>query len=509
VATIAAPACAGDSGTTPPPTHTPPIAASFTLSAPKLLTVLQGGGGEATIAITRTGGFAGNVALAVAGAPAGVTATITPSIASGTTATLVVTTSAEAPADTLALTISGTSLGQSDRTISATVAITPYTGGTGNVSLDFASCPTSKKPIWVAYQDGDGAWTQILGTSDAYRFNVASARGGYAFVSRDLTATLTVWLATRAELTRSTNLPCGVLAGAQKQLSGTVTGLGGGEVAYVGLGGTYSDPEGGPVAGPFTLFGVHDGSQDLIAYRSSAAAFSTRERVIVRRDQNIANNGTLGMLDFDGGEPFAPATASVTVTGIGSSQAAHYMAYYAGAQCSYYDLYDDASIGGSFLMRGIPSPHQRPSEFHGLMVYAPNPTRYALETFHTIADRVVALPAPLTAPTITAPPGGHKRIQVSLTLPDEYQESLYLALFFQRAAAYMTASIGWLGGASATLALPDFSVVTGWSGSFLPTSDASSRWFMAATGSNVVRVDARSTCVENGRFVSAYTNGEW
>jgi hypothetical protein len=215
------------------------------------------------------------------------------------------------------------------------------------------------------------------------------------------------------------------------------------------------------------------------------------------------------MLDFDGGESFAPATASATVTGSGSSQASHYMAYYAGAQCSYYDLYDDPTIGGNFLMRGIQSPQQRPNEFHGLMVYAPNPTRSALETFHTIANRVVALPAPLPAPTITAPSGRHKRIQVALTLPDEYQESLYLALFFQHAAAYVTASFGWLGGASATLALPDFSGVTGWSGSFLPASEPSSRWFMAATGANVVRVDARSTCVENGRFVSASTNGEW
>ena len=507
MATIGAPGCTGGGDTAPTSTPTPAIAGSFTLSAPKALTVLQGGGGESTIAITRTGGFVGNIALTVTGDSRWRYRDDYPSSTSGTTATLVVTTLAEVPAGTLTLTINGMSAGQSDHTTAATVAISPNTGGTGNVSLDFSNCPATSKPIWVAYQDGDGAWTQIIGAADVYRFNVAAAKGGYAFVSRGVTATLNVSLATRAELTRSTNSPCGVTVGGLKQLSGTVTGLGSGEVAYVGLGGTYSDPEGGPVVGTFTLFGVHDGNQDLIAYRSSASLFGPRERVIVRRDQNIANNGTLGVLDFDGSESFAPAIASVTVAGNGSGQAAHYMAYYAGAQCSYYDLYDDPSSGGSFLMRASRPRGNDPTSFTGS--WCTRVTRPDMRSKPFIRSRTESLPCRQRSPRRQLQ---HRRADTSAfrcrwPCLTSIRKRCSCCVSFQNAAAYVTASFGWLGGASATLALPDFSGVTGWSGSFLPTSSASARWYIAATGANVAQVDARSTCVENGRLSARTRTG--
>jgi hypothetical protein len=505
VATVGIQACSGDDGATEPvPTST----GTFSLTAASTpLPVLQGGGGESSIAIVRSGGFAGAVSLAVTGAPAGITATVTPSVTTGTATTLVVTTVAAAAAGRISLTITGTAVGRPDQTTTATVDIMPSPGGTGNVTLDFSGCPDARKPIWFAYQDGTAAWTHIIGAADVYRFDVASTKGGYAFVSRDQATAVTVSLATRAELTGSTISACDSPSVGSKRLTGTVTGLGAGDVAYVGMGGPNPDPDGGPIATSFTLDGIQDGNQDLIAYRSNRSALGTRERAIIRRDQNIPHDGTIGTIDFDAAESFAPATAAVTVTGGGSARFSHHMAYFAGDACSYYDLYDlygQPDPGVNLVVHGIPAARQKATDFHGITVF--DEGRVAFEAFHTLADRTIAAPPALPPLAVTAPPGGHKRIQVALTLPSEYQTSLQLWLFFPSAGASVTASFGWLGGSAATLALPDFSAATGWSQSFLPAPVASVNWLLMASGAN--REAAGGRCAENARLVTAYVSGK-
>jgi hypothetical protein len=499
-------ACGGEDGATEPMLTS---TGAFTLAAaPAPVPILLGGSGEANIAIVRSGGFAGSVSLAVTGAPAGVTATMNPSITTGTVTTVMVTTVAAAAAGSTTLTITGTAAGRADQTTTATVVITPSPGGAGNVTIDFSGCPATAKPIWVAYQDGSAPWTQILGSADVYRFNVASAKGGYAFVSRDRTTTVTVSQATQAELTASTILPCGSTSAGQKRLFGSVTGLGAGDVAYVGMGGPNPDAEGGPIATSFTLAGIRDGNQDLIAYRSNPTALGERARVIIRRDQNIADNGTIGTIDFEAAESFAPATAAVTVTGAGFARIGYSMAYYAGDGCSYYDLYDHPNSGTNFTMRGIPGAQQRATDVHRIAVYASdeNSFRFGTESFRALADRSVAFPAALPNPTITALPGRYKRIQATLTLPSEYQTSLQLFVFAGTGTTiHTTASFGWLGGVAATLTAPDFSGVTGWSQSFVPASEASASWYLAASGANSAA--AGGPCAENARFVTAYTSG--
>ncbi|MGI8619580.1 MAG: hypothetical protein ACR2L6_10925, partial [Gemmatimonadaceae bacterium] len=288
------------------PTPTPSPTGTYTLSSAPV-TVLQGGGGELTISIVRSGGFTGSVTLTVTGAPAGLTATIDPSSTTGTTTSFIVTTAPSVAAGSANLTITGTAVGQTDQSMTTTVAIIPNTGGAGNVSVDFSTCEAASKPIWFAFQDGTGAWTQILGSADVYRFNVVSAKGGYAWV-RASSFGATVSLATQAELALATIVPCGAQS-ALKSVSGTLAGLGTGDVAYVGIGGggNADDHHGGPVTTTsFTLTGIMDGIQDLIAYRSNPRAIGTNERVLIRRDQDIPNNGSLGTIDFAAAESFAP-----------------------------------------------------------------------------------------------------------------------------------------------------------------------------------------------------------
>ena len=44
----------------------------------------------------------------------------------------------------------------------------------GNVTVDFSTC--SVAPIWFAIQDGTGPWSQILGSSNIYRFDITSSK---------------------------------------------------------------------------------------------------------------------------------------------------------------------------------------------------------------------------------------------------------------------------------------------------------------------------------------------
>lgn len=500
--------CGGDGAT--PPARVP--TGSFALSVAPVA-VLEGGSGESQITIVRNGGFTGSVALVVSGAPAGLSATIEPSFTNGTTATLLVTTLATTvTTGSAALTITGTAAGQSTQAATATVAISPSTAGAGNVTVDFSTCDS--RPIWFAFQDGTGAWTQILGSGDVYQFNIASSKGGTAWVNAG-SPYLEVSFASQAEMAGAPISRCGVRPGPTKSVSGTIAGRSSGDVVYLGLGGGYANPEeGGPVTtNSFTLTGIRDGVHDLLAFLTNSTGLG--ERLIIRRDQSIVNNETLRTLDFLGTEAFAPASGAVTVTGAGAGTTgvSHDMWYYTGPDCAEFQLYDQPNSGASFVMRGIPAAQQRATDVHVVGLYFSGSWVY--ESFHTLADRVIALPAPLPAPTITAPPGGHKRVQASLTLPSEYQAGISLYYSYQGGPqrgfqggpqrGFLKASFAWLGGATATLAVPDFSAVSGWRSAWMPASSALVNWSFYALGANSAA--AGGYCAENARFVGTNVFG--
>ena len=92
---------------------------------PKTLT--QGTSGDATVTLTRSGGFAGTVNLTLEGAPAGVTGVFAPAAVTATTSTLTLTVGAAVPATNYTLTVRGAAPGQTDktRTFVLTVAAAP------------------------------------------------------------------------------------------------------------------------------------------------------------------------------------------------------------------------------------------------------------------------------------------------------------------------------------------------------------------------------------------------
>ncbi len=153
---------------------------SYSLSlSPASLTIQQGNEGTATVDITRDG-FAGSVALAVSGAPSGMNATLDPTSTSGNSSALTVAVGGSVAAADYTLTVTGSASGLDDQTATLTVTVTAPSSGSGNTVWQF--CPLSGLPEWFAYQDGTGAWTQVMpDTDNRYAFDLASGRGGVAF----------------------------------------------------------------------------------------------------------------------------------------------------------------------------------------------------------------------------------------------------------------------------------------------------------------------------------------
>lgn len=105
-------------------------APSFAVSvSPASLSVTAGGTAAATVALTRSGGFAAPVSLAATGLPAGVTAAFGPVSGAGTT-TLTFTASSTATLGQATITITGSGGGVT-RTTPVTLAVAPIGGGPG------------------------------------------------------------------------------------------------------------------------------------------------------------------------------------------------------------------------------------------------------------------------------------------------------------------------------------------------------------------------------------------
>ncbi len=476
-------------------------AGTFTLSLPAATaSIAQGATSNIATTVTRAGGFAAAVALTVTGQPAGLTASFSPASTTGTTSTLTLTAGAALAPGTYALTIRGNSTGVTEQTTPLMVTVTTSGGGgVGNVTLNFASCSATQKPVWLAYQDGTGTVTRVTGSGDVYQFNVTSGKGGYFYVTQNGASTSVVGLYfTQPELTAAPIVVCTPATG--KTVNGTAAGIALGESASLTLDGASATAS---TNGAFQFTNVANGTFDFVGYRRSFLAPGASDRMILRRDQNIASGGSLTVADFGSAEAFAPAQATLTVNG-GTAQLST-MAYLTGASCSVASLY--ANVTAPSPIYGVAAGQQRASDFHYLTVISTsgNVSRIVSEVYNAFGNRTVTLGATPGVPTITPLTAGFKRLQAAFTIPTGYQSSTNFQ--YRNAASdrvvSIGASFGWLGGAAATLPVPDLGAAAGWNNAWAPASGSTVDYTVSMTGSNIVT----SLCQEGGRLLTASVNG--
>lgn len=279
--------------------------------APNALSIQQGQNSNTALTITRTN-FAGTVNLTSTGAPANVAVAFNPAGTTANASTVTVTVGAAVAPGNYPITIRGNGAGINEATVVLTLTVTA-SGGGGNVTFTF--CAQTGIPLWFAFQNFGGPWTAVAGNAGVYNFTV-NPRGVVAWVMQDGAKTnLEVFYGSSIDLqTRGQNLCTGT--GGTKTINGTAANIPLMDIATINMG------TGGTTLfapGPFQLTNVQDGLRDLIGVRQTIAALPVTNSIVFQHDLNIANNGSVGTIDFDAGLP--PDNRTATIANIGADQA--------------------------------------------------------------------------------------------------------------------------------------------------------------------------------------------
>jgi hypothetical protein len=465
--------------------------------SPSAVNLTAGGSATVQLMVVRTA-YAGPVALAFEDLPTGITVTADPATVPASTATLTISASAQAALGPAVITVRATPVGLAPdavRTAALGIMVAPPLPGGGNVVLDWSGCTP---PEWVAGQDGDGPWTQVLPQGGVYRFEVVTDRGGYAWVRGG--NTVAVRYLTRAELTGPPLALCDAGPGS-RTVTGTgahLTDLATPEWSYQ-LGGAGATSNG--QARNFVLAGVRDGVHDLVAFGPGSTGFY---RGLIQRDVDLPDGSSLGVVDLNGAGSFSRAEASFQISGAGlepGGSLSASMHYLTTAACTSNLLHNFV------ILWGVPESLQRPDDYHMMTLRWNTATGavIASEVFHRLAARTMGFPAALPVPVVATVPGAHARLQALLSsLPAVYNGGLELR-YTDGGTRTMSvgASASALASTGLVLTMPDLAGISGWPGAAAIPSGSFGTWSLIAAGSS----GAGALCAEGRRVVSGIRRG--
>ncbi len=374
------------------------------------------------------------------------------------------------------------------------------------------------EPTWVAFQDGDGAWTQAQptpsGSNKTFRHEFSADRGAIATLSRaggNMTV-LSVLYGTPAELVTAgdtNSRDCGPAPA--KTLLGTVAALETNETAFVSA--SFNSRVRVSVDRTFELKGLASGPRDLLAARTTRIDGSdVLTRLIMRRGVDVPDSTTLPVLDFASAEAFAPAVATVSLDGLGAESAA------SGTRL----LTDRDELTLSLLIGpttdvirpyvALPESQLLASDLQILAASVNAATtgsaRSATLYFRAPTDRILTFGAPLIQPafsTVATAPA--LRLRAHFVPQSEYDRSAVVS--YQQGATTlvdisMTAAYAALTGTGYDLVVPDLSEAAGFDPAWTLHSGGTLLWAAARIGGTLgLGRDAVPTDGATRRAVSA------
>ncbi len=458
--------------------------------SPATVSVTQGQSSQATITVTRVAPLVAAAQITVSGLPNGVTATVNPNPITGTTATVTFTAAAGATVGNVNATISGAGGGVTSApvTLPITVAASGGGGGSGNVTYNF--CSISGLPAFVAYQDGNGPWVRATaGANNSYSFNIASGRGGVAYVvTSGIGSDMDVEFGSVAELNGFGSDDCDGTTNTGRTFTGTVAGAGPTDFVSIVAGGAFTQVV--TAASPnFTIENVANGPFDLLATRFSLLGGAGK--FFIRRNLNPPNNSALPTIDFNSADAFDPVQRSLTINNsLGqdlTSTGLYVLQGGSGGAVYFADF--GASSATSRPWFGVPDAKRAPGDFHVLSVIALSPqnnqdTRSISRVFREATDQTLTLPAVLGATNITSlgASGGNARLRASYTKQADYG-NLWVAGYSQSAASItILATSNYFTGPTVELDVPDLAGLAGWNPAWGLSSGANTIWTFSASG---------------------------
>jgi hypothetical protein len=348
----------------------------------------------------------------------------------------------------------------------------------------------------MAFKDGAGAWTQVVGVNNTYEFSMTAEKGAIAFATAESLTTYatTIYYGTREEFGVIGTSQCTSPDELTKTVNGSVAGLGLTDQATVTLGGSVASVLGAGSPN-FTLQTVSEGVQDLIASKvaidvGGGGATMSLEKLIFRRGLNPVDGSTLPVLDFTGAEAFDPVTQDLTVNNLGTDQSVVNLSYFTanGAGASFFS---DVAGGGTRTFPAVPGDQQEAEDLHLLNVVAGPSTqpadhsRGAMVMFKDAADQTVDMGPLLAGVSVsTESTVPYARLRTQYTIQAEYDD-LWLLGFSQSGgnSVGVFATNGYQAGAgSLDFTIPDFSGVAGWDNSWGLIPGMETEWFLSASG---------------------------
>jgi hypothetical protein len=340
------------------------------------------------------------------------------------------------------------------------VQLTVTTPGGGSL-VEFQYCDASQVPVFLAYQDGTGAWQPVTATTSGgvtrFTFTLSQARGGVLAVFRYSTSIAgdallvrraakarpmpqknrtrygvadaygtEVHYASTSELAQDGVDNC-ALTRATKTVNGTVAGIPAGALGIVSLGESTNIFDGGAAPTPVTFDGVQAGLVDLVGTRVAVPGTPPNKAVVIR-NLNVPDGGSLpSTIDFNGAASFVPASANATITGGAGDDLEVYTELVTanGATLMWADLAPSPTATRPWA--GLNAATMVGGDFHSLVVFATpsgsDDYRVSLKYVGPVSNQSVPLGPALSAPTTSQIAGGaYPRFRFQGMLPAEYDK---------------------------------------------------------------------------------------
>jgi hypothetical protein len=267
-------------------------------------------------------------------------------------------------------------------------------------------------PLWVGYQDGDGAWARaepgVASGGTVFLLPFLSDHGAVAtvLVGAPGTTFLQVLYGVPQELASvGINSPrvCGPTV--VKTLLGSVAGVGSNELAIIRAGfGSIAQANGGE---EFALEYLASGPQDVLASRETFddAGGQRLTKLILRRGIDLPDHGTLPVLDFDAPEAFAPVVANVTLEGLDQAEAFILSQLRTGNGESQFSIPIPGASGPLRQYYALPEAQLAAGDLQELTATAhggvPGASRNVVLYFRSPVDRTLAFGPEIIAPSFT------------------------------------------------------------------------------------------------------------